>query len=77
MLADSALTAEYSLPYCGMMLFENCLNLGFGDDIWCNLVNRIETTQVSCVFSLINKIIDSMLDSLPLEKVTGLIQKVI
>ena len=58
-------------------MFENCLNLGFGDDIWCALINNIETTRGKCVFSLIRKIIDSMLEKLPLEKVVGLIQKVI
>ena len=59
------------------MVFENCLTLGFGDDIWCSLINNIETSRAKCVFSLIRKIIDTMLENLPLEKVIGLIQKVI
>ena len=50
------------------MLLENCLQVGFGDDLWQNLMARLHHTRLPGVFHLINRILDKMLDSLPLPK---------
>jgi hypothetical protein len=75
-LADGGLDEGGCVSGCALMLFENCLKVGFGDDIWQNFTARLADTKLASVFRLILQILEKMLDSLPVQKVEELIGKV-
>jgi hypothetical protein len=76
-LAERALEERGCTAECALLLLENCLRVGFGDDLWQNLMARLHHTRLPGVFRLINRILDKMLDSLPLPKAEELVTRVI
>lgn len=75
--AEGALEDEGSVAECSVMLFENCLRVGFGDAVWHSLTARLPTTRAPPVFRLLARILEEMLDSLPAERVEGVVRAVL
>ena len=61
-----AIAAEYlesgtAISQCALMLFENCIKLGFGEQIWNNLLAKIGSTSAVGILKIFKRIVTKMI----------------
>jgi hypothetical protein len=77
LMAERELDKKNLNAECSLLLFYECLDLGFGDAIWNSFINRLTTSSLGSLFRFINEILQKMLKNLPVQRTEELVSRVI